>query len=287
GKPTRLGAVDKLILRGSGLTGEAETEAAGALSPTRLSMVAGSLASTVGLLPPVAIATSQGQFGAAGVLAAVGMILGAMVAGLSLSHGRRHVSSPLTEDELVNLTVASQGSSLRQDFLRLAREISKQDKISPEAEAGLRDALRSLGDALDRLPFPQTNTASSAQLRQNAVTVRIQADAEHDGVTQASLLRQADALDRSAQAAERSALLWKRTAALHAELAAQIESLRFGLTAFYTGDADVSGLAALSENVRTVAAEAISVASARAELDAVPVYATPTPPPAQTLTAGR
>ncbi|MBC7805158.1 MAG: hypothetical protein H7145_03310 [Akkermansiaceae bacterium] len=286
GKPARLGMIDRLILRGSGLSEEAQNKAAEALSMTRTGMVIGSLAPTVGFLPAIFAFASQGNMAGVGVIAAMGLGMSAMVTGLSLSYGRRHVSAPLTEDELANLTVANQGSTLRQDFLRLAREISKQEKISPEAEAGLRDALRSLGDALEQLPFSTTNTASPVELRENAATVRSRADAEPDSVTQASLLRQADALERSAQAAERSALIWKRTIALHAELAAQIESLRLGLTAFYTGDGDVSGLAALSENVRTVAAEAVSVASARAELDAVPVYVSPAAPQAQALTLG-
>jgi hypothetical protein len=130
-------------------------------------------------------------------------------------------------------------------------------------------------------------TANAAELREKVAALRARADAEADDVTEASLSRQADAVNRSADAAERSALLTKRIAALHDELAAQIESLRLGLNAFYTGDADTSGLAALSENVRAVAAESVSVADARAELDAVPVYAPPAAPPAQTLTLGR
>ncbi|MBC8142529.1 MAG: hypothetical protein H7Y38_13945, partial [Armatimonadetes bacterium] len=48
-------------------------------------------------------------------------------------------------------------------------------------------------------------------------------------------------------------------------------SLRLGLSAYQIGDAGAATLATLSENVRTVAAEAVSVASAREELDAVSV----------------
>lgn len=282
-KKSRLGALDNPVLRGSGISGGAQKEAV-ALSQTHTALVAS--VTVLGMLPAILMLASQGNLFKAGILGAVGLGMSAVATTSTVMKGRRYLSAFVTDDEMAALTGAGHGNALRRDFLQLVRDVSKMEKIAPEAEAGLRDALRSLGDALGQLPFPQASTASSAQLRQNAATVRTQADAEHDGVTQASLLRQADALDRSAQAAERSALLWKRTAALHAELAAQIESLRFGLTAFYTGDADVSGLAALSENVRTVAAEAVSVASARAELDAAPVYAATTAP-AQTLTVGR
>lgn len=287
-KPAQLGPLDKILLRGSGLTGDTQKEAVAELATNRTALIIGSLAAPLGMLPGIIGMASSGSTIAASMMGAMAFATSAVIAGLSLSLGRRHLSSPLTDDEITNIIVANEGNILRQDFLRLAREIRKQENISPDVEDDLRGALRALGDAVDRLPFSPMKTTEASKLRENAVRIRAQADAETDALTQASLARQADAVERSAEAAERSALITKRTAALHAELAAQIESLRLGLTAFYTGDADVSGLAALSENVRSVAAEAVSVASARAELDTVSTY-TPstTEPQSLTLTAGR
>ena len=282
--PAHLGTVDKWFLSGSDLAGDARNKAAAALAPTRLSMLVGTVAASVGMVMPALAMAAQGDAIGAGVFGACVVGLSAMIGGISLARGRRHVSAPLSSDELADLTVAAADNTLQQDFLRLAREIRQQENIAPEVVPPVRDALRSLGDALGRLPSALGSTASAQSLHQNAASIRTQAAAETDPVTQASLDRQADAVERSAQSAERSALVTKRTVALRAELAAQIESLRLGLTAFDTGSGDVSGLAALSENVRTVAAEAVSVASARAELDA-PYSQTASQ--AQTLTAGR
>lgn len=287
-KPTSLNMIDKLMLRGSGFSAESGPQALVAMGTYRRGVAVGAVAASLGILPGLMTMASQGNMAGAGAMGAVGITMSALMGTLFLTSGRRYLSSPVTDDELVNLTVTNQGSTLRQNFLRLARDVRKQESISPEAEAGLRDALRAVGEAMEKLPFSPVNTIDASELRRNAAAIRAQADAETDAVTQASLSRQADAVERSAAAAERSSLLTKRTTALQAELAAQIESLRLGLTAFYTGDTDVSGLAALSENVRAVAAEATSVADARTELDAaVNTYSSPATPQAQTITIGR
>jgi hypothetical protein len=60
----------------------------------------------------------------------------------------------------------------------------------------------------------------------------------------------------------------RRAHALRAELTAQMDALREGLTGFHVGMADTTLLTHLAEDARRVAAEASAVAQARAELDA-------------------
>lgn len=64
-------------------------------------------------------------------------------------------------------------------------------------------------------------------------------------------------------------MLMRRASALRGEMLAQIESLRLGLAGFETAGGDVTSLASLADAVRVVAEESVSVADARAELDAV------------------
>ena len=95
-----------------------------------------------------------------------------------------------------------------------------------------------------------------------------EARAEAGAAVAASHERRAEALERSASAAQRSHILMRRAAALRGEMLAQIESLRLGLVGFETASGDVSSLASLADAVRAVAEESVSVADARAELDA-------------------
>lgn len=155
-------------------------------------------------------------------------------------------------------------------FLTLVRDAVRQT-VPPDVENGLRQAIAALAGAIDKLPAVIAAPLDTQVLRAEAAALRAQADAEPDRVTSESLERRADALVRRADASEHSVLLVRRTTALRAEILAQIEALREGLTTFYTGAAgDVAGLTHLADSARRVAGETASVAQARAELDDVP-----------------
>ena len=188
-----------------------------------------------------------------------------------LAFYQRWFTAPVTEEEIGKLSDAVTGNASQSDLLKLAREMMRQENVAPDAAQNLCDALRLLGNAAERLPAATHPQTAPDTLRQAADAARAEANRETDPVTQASLLRRADALERSAASAVQAAIIAKRTEALRGELAAQTQSLRLGLAAYQTGDTGAAGLAALSENIRTVAAEAVSAASARAELDAVSV----------------
>ncbi len=98
--------------------------------------------------------------------------------------------------------------------------------------------------------------------------MRAEAASERDAVAQASLERQADAVQRRADAWERAATLMRRASVLRREMMAQTEALRAGLAGFHSGATDIVGLTNVAETARGVAAEASSVSEAREELDA-------------------
>lgn len=279
-----LGTYGRWVTRGSGLTGDARARAAQSVAPMAGGMLVGAIGSSIGFLFPVGALISEGHFGVAALFGAIAAGMVGMFTGMPVVIARRWMTSPITDEEMASLAVARQDNLLQQAYTRLVREVISHPRIPDDAQDGLRDALRALGEAMSQL----SGGAGAApvvptELRASADAVRARSDAETDPVTQASLARQADAMERTASAAERSAVLIKRANALHDELAAQIESLRLGLTAFYDGNADMPGLAALSESVRAVAAESVSVVSARAELDTASARRTPPAPQVQTL----
>ncbi len=140
--------------------------------------------------------------------------------------------------------------------------------VPPDAEAGLRDALRSLGRAADSLPSHVPPPQNTKALRQQAADVLARARLEKDTVASTSLERQAEALERQAAASDRSALVTYRAHVLRAEVLAQMEALQAGLADFRTNAApDTALLSALSDNAQRVADEASHVAQARAELE--------------------
>ena len=143
-----------------------------------------------------------------------------------------------------------------------------RQEVAPDAAERVRAALRAVGEAIEKLPAVAVPRASVDTLRAEAVQAMAEARAETDSVVAASHERRADALERSASGAQRSQTLMRRASALRGEMLAQIESLRLGLVGFETASGDVSGLASLADAVRTVAEESVSVADARAELDA-------------------
>ena len=155
--------------------------------------------------------------------------------------------------------------------------------VSAETEAQIQAAILSLGEAIDRLPLLSVAPVNTDTLRRDAELLQTDALSNPDRVIGGSLERRADALLRRADAAERSALAARRNAALRAEIEAQIAALHENIAGLDAGQGigDVASAANLEHfalSARRLAAEAVSVEDARAELDAHS-------PPPQTVTS--
>ena len=134
----------------------------------------------------------------------------------------------------------------------------------------LRDALRTLGDAVRDVPELSFKLTPRDAKEMQTVAERLTHDAaqEADSVVADSLRRRADALHSQAETFTRAQSLLRRNAALRLELFDQMAALRTGLAASaigHTGGA--RDLSALAASIASVAAEAAAVTGARAEVD--------------------
>lgn len=156
--------------------------------------------------------------------------------------------------------------------MQLVCDVVVAKDIAPEVAAPLRDAVRLFGESVGRLSAVRpVYGGDSASLRRAAESARREAERQTDPVIGEALTAQAEAHERATVAAERNETRIRRINALRATVAAQIEALRQELPAFQTGNVSLTNLSALSESVRTVAAEVTNAATARAEVDAVSV----------------
>lgn len=265
-----MGRLGRFFARGSGLTDE---QAAAALPAARVATLTHtyflpyfwmffSILACVGPmqhgnLPPAEVQAII----AAGFPGLIG--LGALLARRKF---RALHQTPLAAGEVEAFPSAAY-DDLERAYLALIFSAVHQ-KVPVDAEPEVRNALRALGEAIDRLPGvpPVTDTADDLESQANAL--RAQAGADDDAVVAESLLRRADSLLRRADTVRRSAQFARRALAVREEILAQIETLRAGVAAFDTGAGDVGDLKHLAESVRRVAVEADSLAAAREELDA-------------------
>ncbi|MGC4042382.1 MAG: hypothetical protein QM758_01080 [Armatimonas sp.] len=176
---------------------------------------------------------------------------------------------PLSVSEIDALVEKSE-DDLERTFLGLVRDAIRTNLPDPPASE-VRKSISALAEALDSLPEVAPSAVDTDNLRAEADSIDAQALAETDRVTSDSFTRRADALRRRAESAERTALAGKRTAALKAEIQAQIEALREGLAALSvdTARSSLADLSHMAENVRRVAAEAVSSIDAENEVDRI------------------
>ena len=176
--------------------------------------------------------------------------------------------TPLSEQEVETL-LQTEDDALERSYLLLIRETLAQTNLPEAAQRELKEAIKVLGMALDRLPPAPAETASrnTESLRAEAAELGQQAHTETDRVAAESLVRRADALERSAVALEKSATLLRRNSLLRQELQAQLEALRLELGSTAATGADASSLAQVASVARGVAREADALATARVELD--------------------
>ena len=266
GPSPRLGWLGRLWARGANSPPEVAAAGLDAMRGQTYGIVYGMVGGSIGFwVPAIALAASGEHL--------IGFLMGASGAFLSgfglwvPGYGLRRVCRPPVSTAEVEALHASTADELELAYLRLVADAVRQG-IAPEAAERVRAALRAVGEAIDLLPAVALPRASVDTLRAEAAQAQAEARAETDSVVAASHERRAEALGRSASAAHRSQTLMRRAAALRGEMLAQIESLRLGLAGFETASGDVSSLASLADAVRVVAEESVSVADARAELDA-------------------
>jgi len=269
---TRLGKFGRQWTRGLGLS---EQEAAAALGAASTSLSSAQWTTPILSGIPLAIVAlwetivpvPPNYALVAEALAAWGAITGLSMSLLPRYVLHRLYKQPLSVSEIDALLPTAK-SDIDRAYLELMRAAVEQ-AVPPGAAAGLRDALRALGQAADSLPAHVPPLPDTEALRQQAAGVQERARLEQDSVAAESLKRQTDALERQAAASDRSAVVTHRAHVLREEVLAQIKALHAGWADYsFGGPADTALLAALSENARRVADEASAVAQARAELDA-------------------
>jgi hypothetical protein len=275
----KIGLLGRLWAKGSGLT---EKQAATGLPAASMSTLGTvwcppSIVGGLGILISAIVLGKHGNIQPLAVTSAATAIL-TYLSAVPFAKMAFHwcYKSPLAEGEIEQLLENEQTSTeLEQAYLRLVRDAVRQTaEVSPETEAEVQAAIHSLGEAIDRLPVVNVTPVDTAALRSEAAALQTEALTNPDRVIGESLERRADAILRRADANDRSGLAVRRTAALRAEIEAQIAALREGIATLGTGygtadNATSENLQHLSESARRLATEAISAASARAELDAV------------------
>ncbi len=137
-------------------------------------------------------------------------------------------------------------------------------------ERNIRQALRSLGAAIEDLPPQPTEGVfgNTASLQADASRLVGEARSETDPAIAASLSRQSEALIRRADTVARTEALVRRNQILRDEVAAQLRAFQTSLAAAQINGTQAGGdFAALAESVAQVAQEANALADARAELE--------------------
>ena len=275
-----VGAIGRWWLRGLDLDSEQQAKVLASVRGVTRGVSAGLIGGfgggfgTNALLMGIISATHDSS-GPGPALAAIfgTLALGGIGAGIAAPRAmlRRWVANSLTESELDELSSHAE-DALEKSFYALIRDAVRIENAPENVAAEVRSAIATLGQAIESLPALASTDATldGETLRAEAAEVRARGMAESDAVVSESLLRRADALDRQAEALGHSAQAIRRAAALRDELAAQVEALRLGLGAYYSGGAvapEDGSLARLASSARTVATEASALARANAELD--------------------
>jgi len=178
----------------------------------------------------------------------------------------------LAEADVLYETATVRRDRLERAYLGLVRDVLACETVpAGAAQDNLRDALRSLGDTISRLPASARDTRphqDAAALGREAFDLKSRAATETDPLVAASLLRRAGALNQRAnlRTPEQEAAA-RRARALRQELESHVETLRDGLLTFEAGKMDASALKHLAQAVQHVSSDAQAVQEARAELD--------------------
>ncbi len=195
---------------------------------------------------------------------------------------RRLYETPVSGAEVAALLPQTH-DELERSYLTLVMDVSRQE-VQTAGGANLRLALRSLGEAIDKLPATRVVVSDDHDIitevlqRTAAETLR-KAQEEPDRIAAASLIRRVEALHRRADATKGANTLTRRFSVLRQEMAAETEALRAGLTAYYSGAHEVADLTQLAEDMQRLAAEAAALTDAVEEVDIFTAGVIPVPVP--------
>ncbi|GAB4460672.1 MAG: hypothetical protein OHK0029_24940 [Armatimonadaceae bacterium] len=240
-----------------------------AASRTTAGMIAVSLVFLMPLLLPMLLGIERGKLDPFLTISIATAVIGSLTTFAYTwlaPHFFHKLHAPVQEGEVQTL-MQNSTDELEREYLALVRDATLLE-VPETSEQSVRDAIESLGEAIDRLPAVVARPLDTEALRQELETLHQQVLAEPDRVVSESLERRARALESRLDSHERSAILARRAAALHAELMAQIEALRGAMMAYQTSGLDTGELGRLSSSARQVAFESTAVANAQAELEA-------------------
>lgn len=213
-----------------------------------------------------------------GVAAVTGIAAGMMMPRYLV---RKFAKSPLTQPEIAYLIQCAGENQLMKDYLSLAQEAMQQSNLPEQSENNLREAIRALGEAIDRLPETPLTIQDANRLEQEMRQAQANLLQETDPVVRASQERRLMALESSLKSSERSNVVSRRARALREEIAAQIESVRLGMASLHDGGQETGAhFGEIADSVRRVATEAGSVADARNEMDSFLTRTIPVEEPA-------
>ncbi len=195
----------------------------------------------------------------------------------------------INEQEISNV-LKGETDSLKKDYLGIVSAlISMPSPPTTSEEQSIRNAVRSLGAAIEKLPAQPAEGAfvDPLTLTVEADGLTEKAENEADLVVAASLSRQAKSMRRRAETTTRTAAFARRNLILRQEIAGQINAFQTSIAAAsMNGYQEYADFTALAESVAQVAQEANALADARTELDA-PLTPLNTVPESAAQIAGR
>ncbi|MEO7717493.1 MAG: hypothetical protein ABIY70_14935 [Capsulimonas sp.] len=183
---------------------------------------------------------------------------------------------PITEREVSAVMPFAQ--RLCSSYWGLLNATRQAANISDEVRKNVRTALDVIDEALDQcsaMTADNVTAESPEALMQQADEVDREADTEKDGVSAASLRRQASALRTSAEMSIRLATIRRRGEVLEREIGAQIQAMHVSLTQYQqSGHQSGEELLTLARNIQQVADAAAANADAQDEVRAAiaPTY---------------
>ncbi|MBV9848402.1 MAG: hypothetical protein JO250_01825 [Armatimonadetes bacterium] len=175
---------------------------------------------------------------------------------------------PLTAAQVQGLMRRTR-DPLEREYLNIVLAAMALPRIpEPTAEVPVREAIRSLGSAIEKLPPVPAPPHSAQKLAGRAASLADEAEREPDPVVAATLRRRAEARQRQAQTTALIETLSRRNAALRQELSDQLDSLHTSLAAFgMQGVWSVGEMAEVAAGIQWVALHANALAAAQVEMD--------------------
>lgn len=264
--PPRKGIMGRIFAWSSGLSDDQASRALPAANSAMVSTFGVWGLSAMLYLLPIALAKKHVLTPEAAWALAVAIFAAAGSLGLAVG---RHVfqsfhKNPLQPGEVAGV-LATVSDPLDRAFMELVHDAVRLPGTT-QVEEQVRAAIVSLAEALERLPEVHADPVDTSELRQEANAALEQSRLEADPVLAESHSRRARALLQRAQAEESVQSYARRTAGLRAEMLAQTEALRSALRAFDPKSPHTSGLVPLAEAAIALNEQALSLATARAEL---------------------